>query len=282
MNRFSYSKNNHDEQDSRALVIGAVLILLVGGYFIVRAVFFSNSDEEVKKDSTSLSEEIEKNKKITITPDIVRQKLINNEPIKFIDLRTADAFATEHIPNSVLLSTTALSTYVPDPNDILVIVYGEDDIQTYEIAKNIITERSLTAFFIEGGYEGWKRTSNQTISQGDPNSFIDQSKIVYIGAPELLKLMNNPESNLVIIDVQSKANFERVHIQNAINIPLNELEKRSKEIPANTPLVVYGENEFVSFQAGVRLADLNVFTAKTLSGNKNLTSESGLSLEPKL
>jgi len=95
-----------------------------------------------------------------------------------------------------------------------------------------------------------------------------------------LKLMNDPVSDLEIIDVQSETNFGRAHIKNAKNIPLDQLERRAKEIPSNTPLVVYGENEFASFQAGVRFADLNIFTAKTLSGNQNLSPESGLPLEP--
>lgn len=43
-----------------------------------------------------------------------------------------------------------------------------------------------------------------------------------------------------IVDVRSREEFEDDHYPNAINIPVNEIQKRAKELGvADTPLVLY-------------------------------------------
>jgi hypothetical protein len=59
------------------------------------------------------------------------------------------------------------------------------------------------------------------------------------------------------------------------------LEKRYKEVPVGTNILVYGEKELNSFQGGVRLADLGFITTKTLSGDTHLSPQSVFVLEPK-
>ncbi|MFZ3031959.1 MAG: rhodanese-like domain-containing protein, partial [Candidatus Moraniibacteriota bacterium] len=118
------------------------------------------------------------------------------------------------------------------------------------------------------------------LSRGDPSSFLDQSKITYITPAEALKALANTDANYFLLDVQSAQNYQKKHLKGSVNIPLAELERRSKEIPAGRNILVYGESELSSFQGGVRLADLNVFTARTLSGNDHLKPESGFFLEP--
>jgi len=271
-----YDSEDRGDKEMRVLLIGALLILFVGGFFMVR-LFFSDGE---KKASDTISSNEEKNDHLSISPDIVRQKIINHEPIKFLDIRPAEAFAEKHIPGSVSVPISAIESYPAEANDILVIVYSASDLQSLEAAKNTVAHSSLTAFFLEGGFENWESNNNQTISVGDPRSFVDQSKVVFIGSGDVLKLIAAQNADIVLLDVQSKANYEKVHIKNAKNIPLDELEKRITEIPSNKNIIVYGENELASFRAGVRLNDLNIFTAKTLSGNLNLLKESNLPLEP--
>jgi len=42
----------------------------------------------------------------------------------------------------------------------------------------------------------------------------------------------------VLVDVRTKGEYKEGHIPNAINIPLNELDKRTGEIPQDKPIVV--------------------------------------------
>lgn len=272
---------SHNEKDMRAVFLGGALILFVGFYFVGKAILTSD-DEAVLTGNEEKANELEKNAaQDTIAPDVVRKKMVNNEPISFLDIRSKEAYELEHIPHSIWLSPGAFSAFTPKQNELIVIVASESDTAVIELARNIIKqEQSFTAFFLEGGFEEWKRAGNQTISIGDPNSFMDQSKVTYINSQELKKLITERTENFTILDVQSLENFNKVHIKGSLHIPLEDLEKRFQDLPARGQIIVYGENELVSFQAGVRLADLNFFNSRTLRGNQNLTAASGLPLEP--
>ena len=276
------SNISSDEKDFRAVLLGGALILLVGGYFLLRPLLSGNkqSDSETNISRSDTSVSLSSDDTHTITAEVIRQKIANGEPVTFIDIRDRTSFDVEHIPHSLHVSEGALNNFSPLKDELLVIVYAQSDTRSLEVAKNILAQKSFSAFFLQGGFEAWKKNNNQTISQGDPNSFVDQSKITYLSASDLLKLLSANDPNLVILDVQSEANFARVHLKHALHIPLDQLEKRISEVPRAGIIVVYGETDLVSFQAGVRLSDLNIFSARTLSGNSNLVPTSGLPLEP--
>jgi hypothetical protein len=56
-------------------------------------------------------------------------------------------------------------------------------------------------------------------------------------SPEDLKKLIDVRGKVLIIDVREPAAFERETIKGAINIPLDQLERRLKDIPKDTTLV---------------------------------------------
>ena len=264
--------------DFRAIILGGMLVLLVGVYFIGRSIwFFYNQKNEALKKS-----ELQETKDVPlISPVTLREKIRNEEPFTLIDIRSREAYNIEHIPQAFSVPGGNLSSFTPKDESVnVVIIYSEEDKATLAVAKETLRKKKFPYFFLEGGFENWKSGSNQTLSSGDPTSFIDQSKVTFISAAELKTLLENSDAHVFLLDVQSESNFQKKHIRGAKNIPLEELEERAKEIPAGREVVVYGSNELASFQGGVRLFDLNVFATKTLDGNANLTTASGLPLEP--
>jgi len=262
----------------RALLVGGFLILLIGGWFVVQT-FWNNDSEEAPLEEKTISGEKENDIPL-IAAEVVRQKILNNERVRFLDMRDEQSYETLHIPHSLSLSSGALGSFVSEPNEILVIVLSWSDAQAKEVVTNILRQTSYPAFLLEGGFEAWKAGGNQTIAFGDPNSFLDQSKVTYISPAEALTMMSDDSTRPFILDVQPEQNFKRVHLKGAVNIPLRELEKRSEEIPPAKNIIVYGESELTSFQGGVRLADLNFFNARTLHDANILRPESKLPLEP--
>lgn len=51
-------------------------------------------------------------------------------------------------------------------------------------------------------------------------------------------------SDMVVIDVRPAHEYEAAHFPNAVSIPLSELPKRHREIPAGSSVVVYCRGEF--------------------------------------
>mgnify|MGYP003336513617 CR=1 FL=1 len=278
-------RKRHDNRDGKrqelfVLLGGGIMIICVGIWYIGHSL--KSNSEKNSADQAAASADIAKNQSDmkTITTDMLRQKLTNDENVKLIDIRSKEEYDQEHLLNSVLLGPSALNAFVPEKDTIVVIIYSEADKDTLATAENILEQKSYPSFFIRGGFEAWKQSGNQTITAGDPHSFLDQSKVTYLSVSDL-KTRLQGTAPFVLLDVQSKDDYQKKHIQGAINIPLSEIEKRFKEIPITNELIVYGTNDTMSFQGGVRLADLNFFSVKTLSGNDHLTASSGLPLEPK-
>ncbi len=263
-------------RDRQVLLIGAILIVSVGAYFIGKNLFFIPENSGL----SSVPAAIEKQSDLpVVTSDILLQKIRNNERLALLDIRGDEAFAIGHIAHSLPVPIGSLANFSPAQSETVVIIFSEDDPDAFDAAKNIMSGKSFSYFFLAGGFEGWQARNAPVISVGDPKSFLDQSKVNYIKVEEYKTLIASGIPHTVL-DVQTEENFKKKHLKGAVNIPLDLLEKRVGEIPAGRQLVVYGENSFMSFQGGGRLSDLGIFTARTLEGNTHLSSGSGLALEP--
>lgn len=272
----SYS---NDERDKKALLVGSALILLVGVYFIGKSFFFNKKDFS----QTSVPAIVDKKEGVPlIEPGVLLKKIQNGDSVVLVDVRDGASFQAEHLPHSLSVPIGSLENFSPNKDEAVVIVFSESDPETFEAAKNIMSQKSFAYFFLKGGFEGWKMSNAPAISAGDPNSFIDQSKITYIKTEEYKKFVEQNGQSFFVLDVQTKDNFKKKHIKGAVNIPLSELEKRANEIPSDKQIIVYGEDDLVSFQGGVRLSDLGIYAARTLnSGGKDyFSAESPLPLEP--
>ncbi|MDP2837716.1 MAG: rhodanese-like domain-containing protein [Candidatus Moranbacteria bacterium] len=267
-----------EEKNIRTVFVGGLLILLVGGWFIGRAFWRSATYTEPVAETISPREAADDIPLITV--ETIYQKILNGERVTLLDVRREEDYQAFHIPHSLPLSSGALGSFVPQEGELVVIVLSWNDSQTKEVVKNLLRQKPFQAFLLNGGFEEWQRSGSQVITLGDPNSFLDQSKVTYISPIEALAMMNDPVLKPFILDVQTADQYQKVHVKGAINIPLEELEKRTKDIPAGKNILVYGDSELNSFRGGVRLADLNFFGARTIEGNSVLRPESGLPLEP--
>ena len=265
--------------DVRVIVIGGLLILLVAGYFIARAVMSQKDSPEVTLEEME-STEAEKTEIQTIEASQLRQKLLNGEKLVLVDVRPAEAYEEEHIAEALSFPIGSFPKYSPRKDETPVVIFSLSDPRILETVNNILQQKSFQALVLKDGFEGWKAGGYPTISFGNPSSFVDQSKVTYIAPGELKALMETGASTIYLLDVQPKERYASRHLLGAANIPLSELEKRRDEIPGGKSIIVYGENETISFRGGVRLHDLGFFAVRSLSGNTHLEPEGGLPYEP--
>ncbi len=272
------SSERQASRESRAFVAGGALIILVAGYFVIRNFWMNQPLDESETRATSSASE-ESTGASLIEQKVLQIKIQNKEPLDLIDIRDKAAYDLEHIPGSLSVPPASFQNFAPSAGRPLIIISSAADPETDTIIRNLLAQKSAIYSFLDGGFEGWKAAGYPTISQGDPNSFVDQSKVTYITPAELKAKLQMGE-NIALLDVQNEASFRQVHLAGALNIPLSDLEKRKNEIPLAQEIIVYGENELASFQGGVRLADLNYFSVRTLSGNDHLSASSSLFREP--
>lgn len=246
---------------------GKERIIITVGFLLILVVAISTFQRGQNKDSQKENAGAEIENKFDyplIFPSELQKKIIAKENLKIIDLRGQNEFANGHIPYSVNIPIENISRAKINNNDEIILV-GSDKMDYLSVVEFLKNKNYGEAFVLLGGFEEWKNTRGQIISFGDPQLFVDQSKITYLAPEELKKLLDANET-VFILDTRSSQSFTSGHLPGAVNIPFSELEQRDKELPAIAEIAVYGDSELSGFQAGTLLYDLNFFNAYVLQG----------------
>ncbi|GBE16926.1 molybdopterin biosynthesis protein MoeB [bacterium BMS3Abin15] len=263
---------NKNTKEKFALLIGFVLILLVAAITFFRP-HFGKKQTEVVIESAD-----EERQYSVISARELQQKIISGEKVKIIDIRMWDDFQREHIVDSISVPFKDLSqSDIGMDNSETVVVIGKDDAEHAQAVKIIESQNYTKVFVLTEGVSGWIANGGQVISLGDPNSFIDQSKLTYVSSEDLKSVIDN-NYPIYILDVRDQRQFSEGHISGASNIPLNELEKRRGELSIAKEILVYGETELQGFQAGIMLNGLNFHAVNVLSGGFASWKEKGFEI----
>ena len=79
--------------------------------------------------------------------------------------------------------------------------------------------------------------NNQNRSRGYQNRYRSQMNYKLIPFEQAKDMIE--KNNVVFIDVRSSNEYDLMHIKNAINIPVNEIEQRILQIEQTHPIMVY-------------------------------------------
>jgi rhodanese-related sulfurtransferase len=264
-----------DKQNKKLNVIvatvGFFLLFLVVLTTFLRPVFQKNS---VSENTSQNNENTPEKTAPKITSKELFQKISAREPINIFDIRSQEEFQKEHLKNST--NTTAENIInLLEKNKFYIVIDDGNSGLARNLVANLTNGTSGNIFYLDGGFQDWKKSNFPTISTGNPSSITDQSKISPISPEDLKTAMQNEENSLMIIDVRNADIFSFEHLKNSINIPLPNIEKEAEKISSGKKIVVYDDNAKLSFQAAVRLFDLNVFNVYVLSGGLDAWKQKG-------
>ncbi|MFC1756432.1 rhodanese-like domain-containing protein [Patescibacteria group bacterium] len=255
-------------RDKFALLIGLFLIIIVAIITFYRA---ENNEEFVLQEE--IIEEI--NNFSEISAKDLQKKIRTEENVKILDIRNRSEYEYDHIADSINVPLSDIeksSVTIESENTIVVVGNSGDNYNA--VVETLENNGHQNILVLSGGFNQWKISMNQSISFGNPDSIIDQSKVEYIVAEDLKNLIDT-NYPAFILDVRQNKSFTEGHIIGAKNIPLSSLEEKRNEIPIDADIVVYGANEVESFQAGVRLYDLNFFSVSVFKEGLELWKEKG-------
>lgn len=258
-------------------VILFLALLMFGG-----AVFMLGKAWYEKRQDTNMA--VSKESGLTdlrfISAENILDRIKKSEDIRFIDIRPRASFEADHLIDSRWLGLAEIATYSAPTGQLIVVVYGKENSndQLRDIHTRF-TEKKISFAFLEGGIQTWIAKGGAVISESDPNSYIDQTKVLTI-LPEKVAELQATLVRSIIVDVRNDREYSQGHIPGAINIPLSRLEKDRGTIPSIGSILVYGTNESDTFQAGTRLFDMGFFGLRIITGGfeawkaKNLPVES--------
>ena len=150
------------------------------------------------------------------------EKTINNDSVLILDCRRAEEFANGFIPDSLNIGLESnfamwVGELVSDIKQKIVLVCpeGKEEEAIIRLAR-VGYDHAIG--YLSGGFEAWKSASRpyETSERISAKSFAEQFD----------------NGNSIVIDVRKVSEFESEHVENAINIPLNQLEKNIREIPS--------------------------------------------------
>lgn len=245
--------------------IGFLLILLVGFITFLKLDFPEKKKTEETALIQGLPDEFKKTRQIENSE--LAKKIHQRNDATVIDTRNEESYKTDHILDSqnIPLASLGVSLAAYNKESSYVIVDYDGSSQSIVQIESIVRELGFShVLYLHGGFSGWKAKFYPTVAEGDPASFADQSKVTYVSSDELKNMMEQ-SSNLLIIDVRKSNQFQQGHLKGAINIFLDELEKRRGEITPGKKIVLYDNDGLWAFKAAVRLFDMSFLDILALS-----------------
>ncbi|MFC2145618.1 rhodanese-like domain-containing protein, partial [Actinomycetota bacterium] len=161
-------------------------------------------------------------------------EIINNDKDYIIlDVRTQDEFNEGHLEKARLISVDDLDKVLDVlPKNKPIIVYCQSGVRSRKAAE-ILVNNGFSQVYDMGGILGWQKEGYPIIVEEGAVSAIE-----FITVDEAYEVFLNNEGYL-FIDVRSEDEYKSGYIQDAINIPVSEIESRLDEISKDKPVIVY-------------------------------------------
>ncbi len=166
--------------------------------------------------------------------------------IVLIDTRGPKAAEKGHIQGAVaipLKDVVKQKNQFPMDRKVHLVLYGEktDAAALAPVVKEISSWGYGHVFVLDGGYEGWVK-NNGGVQKG-----LVATKIFYIPRPhpgeivgdEFMNIVANQPEDVLILDVRTPAEASGGLIEGAVNIPVDDLQGRLKELPKDKEIITH-------------------------------------------
>lgn len=163
----------------------------------------------------------------------------SGQPMLVVDSRPADKYREGSVPGAVSIPDTFFEKYqgmLPaDKNTTLVFFCG--GLKCPLSHKSALKAQALgykKVMTFEAGHPGWVEafgagTAALAIKSGKGEGTMD--------IEQFKKILAEKPGSIMLIDVRDADEFARGHFASAVNMPVGELQKKIKSLPADKPIV---------------------------------------------
>ncbi len=275
-------EKNKNKSDLTTVIFGFSFILVISAIFFLKFHFFDQKNATELADKTNETAKQELNNFSSITATDLAKKIQAKEKMTILDARDPGSFKTEHILDSKNFSldglTQKISSLEKDREYFFVDDFGltPNEIQAMKFFKD---NGLMKTAYLEGGLTQWKNEYEPTINIGNPASLPDRAKVSFVTSDDLKGELTSTKPPY-IVDTRSASEYQRGHIVNAVNIPLDDLESRRHEIPSGAKIVFYDNTGLGAFQGAVRLFDAGILNVYALSDGLKTWQQKGFEIVP--
>lgn len=167
---------------------------------------------------------------------------IKNGNVVLIDIRESDVAVKGRIKNAYSIPYEDLTDKLDDlARNAPIVLYGEEE--ALDAVEELREEGFKFVSLVKGGYIGWV-TSGQEIEKGP----IFDTEITWIrklgkgevSVADFRKAASGEDKDAIIVDARTPEEVAELGIfKNTINIPLDQISARMKEIPKDKKIYVH-------------------------------------------
>ena len=177
--------------------------------------------------------------RVISTPELLKR--MSGPPDRWnftlVDARTAVEYGEAHIPGSVNVAASKTAKRLPElvkdkARAVVFYCNGPNCTKTVKAAKAATAAGYTDVWEYKEGLPGWGKAGQKV--DGKPLPSFDAAPLT----PEALKALLASASPPVVVDIRDAEEFAGFHIEKALSLPIDELQARSKEIPAGRAIVV--------------------------------------------
>jgi len=189
-----------------------------------------------------------------IQPEALKQMLDQKADLLLINTMSYIECRDHSIPGSICIPCGAFDEQtdrLPRDKQKKLVYYCESDLclRSSQCAEKSIKLGYTNVFVLKNGLPGWKMAGFSVVSQERiPRIAIQSVK------PFMLKRWMGELKPLLILDIRSKEDFRKGHLDGAVNIPFSRLEEQYHNLPLDRLIIVVDERGFRSFIAACYLA----------------------------
>ena len=244
------------KKEKIAILTGFALIVFVLVFTFIRSLNLGKTDQNDASNDPGSGQATADYE--TISSKDLQKKIQTGENPVVVDIRSFDQFISEHIIDSINIPADEISSSdkLKSADKIFIVSADSDDSDPAKAVASLKNRGIAAVTVLAGGIAAWQASGGQTVSFGDPTSFVDQAKVFYVDAQKAGEMLKNDAEGTIALDVRDQSVFTQGHVPGALNIPLLELEKRRSEIPSFKKILIFGSSDVLAFQAGVQIHDL--------------------------
>lgn len=181
-------------------------------------------------------------------PALTTSKFVNKRLgyIVVIDTRGPKAAKAGHIQGAVAMPLDQIvqqRDQFPLDKKAYLIFYsnGTDLDKLKKVTKQVAGWGYKNVFILDGGYKGWLKDA------GPIQKDMVRTKIFYLPRPhpgeitgdEFMNIVKNKPKDKLILDVRTRAETAGGMLPGAVNIPVDELSEKLKELPKDKEIVTH-------------------------------------------
>jgi rhodanese-related sulfurtransferase len=200
----------------------------------------------------------------TVNTDQVKEMVAQKQTLILIDARSPQEYQEAHIKDAINIPEKELQkniTLLPEDKSALFVIYcnGVKCGKSKRLAAQIEPLGYKNILIYSEGIPVWEERALPIVAGPEYSKKIETKKVK---PADLKKMIDEKQTDFVVVDVRDPSEFKEGHIPTAINIPSEKFASESGILPKEKKIIVYcntGSRSYLAYRKLISLAYPDIY-----------------------